>query len=177
MRHKRTKKLARNVSLAQVAEMPNLYYIGNSADAWEEWWRVLLAFRGPDYGVILAGKGCRARDETDDWHYITRGREQETYVCWYHFTDTEMEDPHVYTNLNTLSRDLFFLSELPMNLRFQPMFWVRSEEGWRVPLHRLLNRGIRLYTAAEVEDERRRREEERRWFEENYLANDEDDLS
>jgi len=168
---KRTKKPAKDVYLAQVPEMPNLYYISNLARAWEEWWRVLLAFRGGDYGVIIAGKDQRAGDRAteDDWHYVTRDTDPELWVCWQRwFIETELEDPHVYTNLNTLSRDLLYLSELPISIRFQPMFWVRSEEGWRVPLDRLLARGIRLYTAAEVEEERQRWEERRRWLEENY---------
>src|SRR5437870_9546797 len=104
---KRTKKLAKNVSLAQVSAMPNLYYISNFANAWQDWWRVLLAFRGPDYGVIIAGKDRRLGDEADDWHYVTRDTGRKTYVCWQQFTDTEAEDPHVYTNLTTLSQDLF----------------------------------------------------------------------
>jgi len=41
------KKLAKDVSLAQVPETPNLYYICNLSHAWdlshawEQWWRVL----------------------------------------------------------------------------------------------------------------------------------------
>jgi hypothetical protein len=38
---------------------------------------------------------------------------------------------------------------------------IRSEEGWRVPQNRMRALGIRIYTAAEIEENRRRSEHRR----------------
>jgi hypothetical protein len=160
------------VYLEQVPEMPNLYAITNLAWHWEAWWRILLAFRGPDYGVIIAGK-CEPRGKSmkeDDWNYVTRDDERRPpSLGWDHeFTETEAEDPYVYTNLNMLCRDLLQLSEQPICIRFRPMFWVRSDEGWRVPMRRLVARGIRIYTAVEVEEARRNWEEKLQFWKKHF---------
>jgi hypothetical protein len=102
MARKRIKKPAKGVYLTQVPEMPNLYHICNLARAWEEWWRVLLSFRGGDYGVILAGKDERAGDGAteNEWNYVTRDTDPELWVCWQRgFIETELEDPNVYVQV------------------------------------------------------------------------------
>jgi hypothetical protein len=167
MARKRAKKRTRDVSLAQVPEMPNLYYVSSlitNASKWEQTWRRILSFRSEDYGVIIAGKSSLAGDNATerDWLYVSREDPPEGYIDWSsHFTETEIEDPYVYSNLNRLCRDVVLVNGLPTVVRFEPMFWIRSEEGWRVPQNRMREHGIRIYTAAEIEENQRRSEHRR----------------
>jgi hypothetical protein len=167
MAPKRTKGLARDVSLAQVPELPNLYYVSSritNASKWEQTWRHIPSFRSEDYGVIIAGKNSLTVDNATerDWCYVSREDPPEDSICWSdQFTETETEDPYVYANLNRLCRDVVLVNGLPTTVRFEPMFWIRSEEGWRVPHNKIRAHGIRNYTAAELEESRRRSEHRR----------------
>lgn len=141
------------VYLVEVQGMPNLYHIVNlNLNTWEETWRVLLSLRSADFGVIVAGTGTGPVDQTarPEWLYITRDSDPEPYLFWGNdFIDTDAQDPHVYSDVDELCRDVVLANGQPHSVQYAPMFWIRTGESWRMPTAELLAHGIRVYTSGE----------------------------